>query len=75
MTNLWTRVWKSLLVVAVGCAIYAAGCVGPDVGIFSDTKAQDAAASPVNALADRDVYYPGSETLGPDEMRVVACGT
>jgi len=24
---------------------------------------------------DRDVYYPGTETLGPDEMRVVACGT
>ncbi|MHC4931714.1 MAG: guanitoxin biosynthesis MBL fold metallo-hydrolase GntH, partial [Planctomycetota bacterium] len=31
--------------------------------------------SPVGALADRDVYYPGSEELAPDEMRVVACGT
>ena len=24
---------------------------------------------------DRDVYYPGTETLGENEMRVVACGT
>ena len=29
----------------------------------------------VEAVADRDVYYPGSETLAPDEMRVVALGT
>jgi ribonuclease Z len=32
-------------------------------------------ASPVKALSNRDVYYPGSEDLAPDEMRVVACGT
>ena len=28
-----------------------------------------------SAEAELDVYYPGSEALGPDEMRVVACGT
>jgi ribonuclease Z len=33
------------------------------------------AASRVKALADRDVYYPGTEDLAPDEMRVIACGT
>ena len=33
------------------------------------------AASPVKALEERDVYYPGSEDLAPDEMRVIACGT
>ena len=33
------------------------------------------AASPVKALAERDVYYPGTEDLDPDEMRVIACGT
>ena len=31
--------------------------------------------SPVAPLADQTVYYPGTEALGPDEMRVVACGT
>ena len=31
--------------------------------------------SPVKALNPRDVYYPGSEDLAPDEMRIIACGT
>ncbi|MEJ2270026.1 MAG: hypothetical protein P8Y04_09675 [Desulfobulbaceae bacterium] len=30
--------------------------------------------SPVEAR-ERDVYYPNSEDLGRDEMRVIACGT
>jgi len=30
--------------------------------------------SPVKA-SPRDVYYPNSEDLAPDEMRVIACGT
>ena len=34
-----------------------------------------AAPSPIRALSERDVYYPGSEDLAPDEMRIVACGT
>ena len=33
------------------------------------------AASPIKALEERDVYYPGSEDLASDEMRVIACGT
>ena len=35
----------------------------------------EAKASPVSAIPDRDMYYPGTEELGPDEMRVIACGT
>jgi ribonuclease Z len=34
-----------------------------------------ATSSAVKALVDRDVYYPGSENLQPDEMRIIACGT
>ncbi|MCZ6836398.1 MAG: MBL fold metallo-hydrolase, partial [Planctomycetota bacterium] len=37
------------------------------------SMAQD--ASPTKALAVQDVYYPGTEDLGPNEMRIVACGT
>jgi ribonuclease Z len=37
--------------------------------------AQDAEVSPIKAYADRDVYYPNTEDLAPDEMRVIACGT
>ncbi len=29
----------------------------------------------MKALSERDVYYPGTEDLAPDEMRVTACGT
>ncbi len=31
--------------------------------------------SPTGTVQDRDVYYPGTEALAPDEMRVTACGT
>ena len=31
--------------------------------------------SPVKARPSRDTYYPNTEDLAPDEMRVVACGT
>jgi hypothetical protein len=34
-------------------------------------KVHDATA----AVEPRDIYYPGSEAIGPDEFRVVACGT
>jgi hypothetical protein len=31
--------------------------------------------SPTGTAPDRYVYYPGTEELGPDEIRVIACGT
>ncbi len=31
--------------------------------------------SPTKPYPHNDVYYPGTETLRPDEMRVIACGT
>ena len=31
--------------------------------------------SPTKALSSHEVYYPGTEDLGPDEIRVTACGT
>ena len=34
-----------------------------------------AKVSPTKATTDRDVYFPNSESLAPDEMRVIACGT
>ena len=39
------------------------------------TPAPQETGSPVKALTEREVYYPGSEDLGPNEMRVVALGT
>lgn len=37
--------------------------------------AAEAPPIPSKDATHREVYYPGTETLAPDEMRVVACGT
>ncbi len=42
--------------------------------IVAAQSAPDTSTS-VKALPERDVYYPGSEDLQSDEMRVIACGT
>jgi len=42
---------------------------------LQSVQAEPGTFSPVKALSDRDVYYPGTEDLAPDEMRVIACGT
>ena len=54
----------------------AAG-IGTCLVVIGHLGAQQAPGtnSGANALADRDVYYPGTEDLNPDEMRVIACGT
>ena len=31
--------------------------------------------TPTGMLKDPNVYFPGTEELAPDEMRVVSCGT
>lgn len=35
----------------------------------------DASPTKATPASDRDAYFPGTEDLGPDEMRIVACGT
>lgn len=80
-----------ILALVAGAIGYIAGRTGthPESAAVAETAvatttaspspavqaAKPAAASPVKANAGRDMYYPGSEDLGPDEMRVVACGT
>ncbi len=44
------------------------------LGLLGAQQAPDTSAA-VKALSDRDVYYPGTEALEPDEMRIIACGT
>ena len=50
------------------------GSLFEGVALISPSNAQDQAVSPVKAR-ERDAYYPNSEDLHPDEMRVIACGT
>jgi ribonuclease Z len=56
-------------VVAIGLGIV----IGTAFNLNAEASTEE--ISPVKALEDREVYYPGTEDLAPDEMRVVACGT
>jgi ribonuclease Z len=38
-------------------------------------KEKAAEITPTQALPDPNVYYPGTEELKPDEMRLISCGT
>jgi ribonuclease Z len=51
------------------------GKSGADSALAQDAPANEDSPSPVKPASDRATYYPQSEALAPDEMRVVACGT
>lgn len=72
--------WSSLFTLGIAAAAIAMGSLFSQHISFlsfvgSAEAARGASESSVTALTDRDVYYPGSEDLAPDEMRIVACGT
>jgi ribonuclease Z len=57
-------------------ALYAADAntvVGLEAGTVLPQERQTITRT--GTVEDRDVYYPGTEALDPDEMRVTACGT
>jgi len=72
---------KTVVLAMVAGAILAIAALTLDIDIrVSDAWAQPASPSPVewsptSPYPKHDVYYPGTEALAPDEMRVVACGT
>jgi len=43
--------------------------------VFSNSAAAQETVSPVKAMANRDAYFPATEDLGPDEMRIISLGT
>ena len=59
---------------------FAAMTVGYFMGVsFHEPQVAQAAGgkvkSPVGTAPDRYVYYPGTEALGKEEIRIIACGT
>ena len=58
-------------VVAQAFAVAAMSVVA--LGHSSSASAQE--ISPTEPFAERDAYYPNTEKLEADEMRVIACGT
>jgi ribonuclease Z len=73
---------RSLVIVAVALGaflIYWAGWHSgasgdPEPSPVASAGAEEEVPSPVKARS-REAYYPNSEDLAPDEMRVIACGT
>jgi ribonuclease Z len=43
--------------------------------IASALAAQKPKTTPTGTLHDPNVYFPGTEALAPDEMRLISCGT
>lgn len=85
--NIMKKLILVTTVVIFAAAVYWLGhsngrTGAPAPSLIATAIAQDAPAgesagetvSPVKARP-RDTYYPNTEDLGPDEMRVIACGT
>ena len=69
------------LVVVAGIAVYligySDGSNGREPAVMNHAGAQEGTAewSRTGPFPNHDSYYPGTETLAPGEMRVIACGT
>ena len=72
---------RTIAIAAVGlAAVFAVGWEfgqsGKSVAPISDAEAAGGVVTAPNVIApDRYVYYPGTELLAEDEVRVIACGT
>jgi ribonuclease Z len=79
-TNHPVRITIALFAVAIIVGVYFLGRSDERNGTNTPLEtvistATAAITSPTGTIEDRDVYYPGSEAIGPDEMRIVALGT
>ena len=75
-----TLVFLSVLVMVAYLFGHAQAKRGGDSGLIPEAEASASSEavdgwSPTQPVPDLDVYYPGSEPLEPDEMRIVALGT
>jgi ribonuclease Z len=71
---------KTAVAALTGAALFGAAMLTLDVDIrLKDAQAAVAPAanegSSTGPISPHRVYYPGTEELQPDEMRVIACGT
>jgi ribonuclease Z len=66
----------SLAAITVYWAGVHHGRTGSDLSLTKEAQAAGGKVTGPNVVApDRYVYYPGTEVLAKDEVRVVACGT
>lgn len=65
----------AVAMVAVYMKGHFDGSVGKGLQLMPEAQAAKAKVSPVKARGDRDVYFPNTENLGRNEMRIISCGT
>jgi ribonuclease Z len=66
------RTVMSLLFVTLA-AIGVGIVIGATFNLSAEASTEG--VSPVEPRGDREAYFPNTEPLAPDEMRVIACGT
>ncbi len=65
-----------LAAFAAAAALIWGGLTGKDLELVKEAEAAGGKVkSPTGVAPDRYVYYPGTEELERDEIRIVACGT
>jgi len=73
--------WKYILVaialpVVVGIGVYLSADKGPDGSMIATAEAAGGPVkSPTGVAPDRYIYYPGTEKLRRNEIRLIACST
>jgi len=60
--------------IAIGASLTAVGG-SLETNAAAQSAAKKPLVSPVDARGGRGAYYPNTETLGPDEFRIISCGT
>lgn len=82
---------KRLLILFIFVSLIASASIGYMKGVFDGKSGRQLSLitmaeakktesippniSPIKALPARDIYFPGTEDLSPNEMRVIALGT
>ncbi len=69
--KLWRNSWTAPVLLVLGCTtLYSAGRLAAQ-----DEHAAGPVTDPTGVAPDRYLYYPGTEPLGDEEIRLVALGT
>ena len=77
MVTRWAIVGAvSLLAALAYLQGYSDGDRGEPFSVISSAlAAQKPKITPTGTLDDPNIYFPGTEALAPDEMRLISCGT
>jgi len=74
--GLGTRQWKGITIGGIlGVAALGTYLAATPPFLVSTAHAEGTTQLSPTKARERDAYYPNSEDLKPDEMRVIACGT